>query len=224
MSTPRDQILGTLKTALKRDQRDPAAARARLAEHPANLIPARARGDAEARLALFTAEAERVEASVARIAGLAELPGEVARYLADNNLPPALRAAPSLDQVAWSEQPMLRISSGSAEGGDAVSVSRAFGAVAETGTLVFLSGPDNPTTLNFVPPNHIAVIHAANIDGDYEAVWTRLRGHMGAGAAMPRTVNWVTGPSRTADIEQTLLLGAHGPQRLHIVIVDDADA
>jgi L-lactate dehydrogenase complex protein LldG len=38
---------------------------------------------------------------------------------------------------------------------------------------------------------------------------------------MPRNVNWITGPSRTADIEQTLLLGAHGPQRLHIVIVDE---
>jgi L-lactate dehydrogenase complex protein LldG len=45
----------------------------------------------------------------------------------------------------------------------------------------------------------------------------------GGATLMPRTVNWITGPSRTADIEQTLLLGAHGPQRLHILIVNDLD-
>ena len=42
--------------------------------------------------------------------------------------------------------------------------------------------------------------------------------HYGKGQ-MPRTVNWITGPSRSADIEQTLLLGAHGPQRLHVIVV-----
>ncbi|MDD9877692.1 MAG: lactate utilization protein [Magnetovibrio sp.] len=221
MTLPRDQILGRLKSALDRENRPPEAARARLRDRPAGLIPERGQGAPADRLALFAAEAERVEATVARIPGPAALPREVARYLAETNQPPALRAAQSLADVDWSSQPMLKVTGGTADGADNCSISRAFGGVAETGTLVFLSGPDNPTTLNFVPPTHIAVIRAADIAGDYEAVWARLRAEAGGGAYMPRTVNWVTGPSRTADIEQTLLLGAHGPQRLHIVILDD---
>ena len=120
---------------------------------------------------------------------------------------------------------MLELSSGIASGDDAVGLSRAFGGVAETGTLVFLSGPDNPTTVNFLPPTHIAVVAASDIAGNYEQVWARIRAaspEIEPGkSTLPRTVNWVTGPSRTADIEQTLLLGAHGPQRLHIIVIDN---
>jgi L-lactate dehydrogenase complex protein LldG len=90
--------------------------------------------------------------------------------------------------------------------------------VAESGTLALLSGPDNPTTLNFLPDTHIVVVDAGDIVGDYETVWRRLRERYGAGS-MPRTVNFVTGPSRSADIEQTIILGAHGPRALHILVV-----
>ena len=119
---------------------------------------------------------------------------------------------------------MLERDVGIAAGADTVGLSRAFAGVAETGTLVFLSGPDNPTTVNFLPPTHIAVLRAGDLAGSYEQVWARVRAESGENAEktqLPRTVNWITGPSRTADIEQTLLLGAHGPQRLHIVVVDD---
>ena len=88
----------------------------------------------------------------------------------------------------------------------------------QTGTLALVSGPDNPTTLNFLPETHIVVIEAAKIVGNYETFWEMLRAAYGEGA-MPRTVNFITGPSRSADIEQTLLLGAHGPRALHIIIV-----
>jgi L-lactate dehydrogenase complex protein LldG len=58
-----------------------------------------------------------------------------------------------------------------------------------------------------------------------EDAWAKLRqAHPGAtlsGESMPRTVNFITGPSRTGDIEQKILMGAHGPRRLHIVIVED---
>jgi L-lactate dehydrogenase complex protein LldG len=84
---------------------------------------------------------------------------------------------------------------------------------------VLLSGPDNPTTIHFLPDTHIVVVRAADIVGDYETVWRRLREKLGPGA-MPRLVNLITGPSRSADIEQTLLLGAHGPRALHIVVVE----
>jgi len=97
-------------------------------------------------------------------------------------------------------------------------VSHAFGGVAETGTLVLTSGQDNPTSLNFLPDNHIVVIEAKDIAGDYESIWPRLREKFGDGL-MPRAVNLITGPSRSADIEQTLILGAHGPRRLHVILV-----
>ena len=86
------------------------------------------------------------------------------------------------------------------------------------GTAVMVSGPENPSTLNFLPDNHIVVVAAKDIAGDYESVLARVRSTYGKGR-MPRTVNFITGPSRSGDIEQTLLLGAHGPRRLHVVVV-----
>jgi L-lactate dehydrogenase complex protein LldG len=96
-------------------------------------------------------------------------------------------------------------------------VSHAFGGVAETGTLIVASGPDNPTTLNFLPDTHIVVIDAKDIAGDYETVWQRVRETFGD--ALPRAINMITGPSRSADIGQILILGAHGPRRLHVLVV-----
>jgi L-lactate dehydrogenase complex protein LldG len=98
-------------------------------------------------------------------------------------------------------------------------VSHAFGAVAETGTLVLASGADNPTTLNFLPDNHIVVVDANDVAADFESVFARLRARYGE-RQLPRVVNMITGPSRSADIQQTLILGAHGPRRLHVIICD----
>jgi L-lactate dehydrogenase complex protein LldG len=122
-----------------------------------------------------------------------------------------------LTAMPWG-QTALDVSAGRSDGGDPNAVSHAFGGVAESGTLAMLSGPDNPTTLNFLPDNHIVIVSAADVAGDYETIWQRLRERLGKGT-LPRTVNLITGPSRSADIEQTLLLGAHGPRTLHIIIV-----
>ena len=100
-------------------------------------------------------------------------------------------------------------------------MSHAFAGVAETGTLVMASGPDNPTTLNFLPDTHIVVVDAKDIAGDYETVWARVRENFGIDA-LPRAINMITGPSRSADIAQILILGAHGPRRLHVLIVGEA--
>jgi len=223
MTDTRSQILTTLKTALRRDQRPPHAAEQRLRERPVNLVPERGQGDHEDKIQLFSGEAQLVEASVVRISALSAAPAAVTGFLGDHNLPSQVRVAPSLKDIAWATQPMLKAEQGLPQADDPTSITMAFGGVAETGTLVFLSGPDNPTTLNYVTPNHIAVVAAQDIAGDYETVWGRIRAENKApeGKFMPRTVSWVTGPSRSADIEQTLLLGAHGPQRLHIVIVDE---
>jgi L-lactate dehydrogenase complex protein LldG len=96
-------------------------------------------------------------------------------------------------------------------------VTAAFAAIAETGTLMALSGPDSPTTLNFLPDNHVVILRASQVMGAYEDGWDKLR----RTGALPRVVNFITGPSRTGDIEQKILLGAHGPRRLHIILIED---
>ncbi len=85
---------------------------------------------------------------------------------------------------------------------------------------MLVSGPQSPTTLNFLPETHIAVLRASRMVGPYEDAWERVRALYGRGG-LPRTVNFITGPSRSADIEQTIQLGAHGPRRLHIVLIED---
>ncbi len=190
----------------------------RIAEAPAGVVPKRGQGDLPARIATFKAEAERSQASVAEVDSLADAPAEVARFLRDSNGPATVRmgADPRLDALPWGETAQ-EISSGPSDGHDVNAVSMALAGIAETGTLALVSGADNPTTLNFLPDNHIVVVRREDIVADYESAFARLRSVFGKGGA-PRTLNLVTGPSRSADIEQTLLLGAHGPRRLHIVV------
>jgi L-lactate dehydrogenase complex protein LldG len=114
--------------------------------------------------------------------------------------------------------PVLERRFGAAEAEDVASLSRAVAAAAETGTLFLVSGPDNPTTLAFLPELHTILIRAEDILGSYEDAFDRLRALYGGGA-LPRSVNMISGPSRTADIEQTIVRGAHGPKRLHVVLL-----
>ena len=82
------------------------------------------------------------------------------------------------------------------------------------------SGADSPTTLNFLPETEIVLLPAEGVVGGMEEAWARLRNRLGK-AGLPRTVNFITGPSRSADIGQKLQMGAHGPRRLHILVVGD---
>ena len=118
---------------------------------------------------------------------------------------------------------MLEIRSGRAEDADQVGVTACFAGIAETGTLMLVSGPESPTRNNFLPDTHIVVMRGKQVAATYEEGWARLRAARQAEgpAVMPRTVNFITGPSRTGDIEQRIELGAHGPRRLHIVLIDD---
>lgn len=198
----------------------------RMVNAPISILPARGQVDGAARLALFQRMAEAAQASVSVVINPSEVPGEVARVLRDANLPATLRMGddPRLAAMPWSDT-TLEISRGPSRGGDLNAVSHALAGVAETGTMVLTSGADNPSTLNFLPDNHIIVVSADEIARDYESVWATLRTRFGKGI-LPRTVNWITGPSRSGDIEQKLLLGAHGPRKVHIVIVgtDISDA
>jgi len=227
----RDTILARIRSGLGRGALAGEAAAeiaGRVAEHRRNLIPARAASlDTAGRIELFVAMAEAVQTTVARVNKDIDIPNEVARYLATENLPAELKMAPDpdLDSIPWSERPLLSIQRGKAEPADAVSLTPCLGAIAETGTLMLVSGETTPTTLNFLPDTHIVVLRASQVVAGYEEGWELLRRRPGNGPqSLPRVVNFITGPSRTGDIEQKIELGAHGPRRLHIILVDDAKA
>jgi L-lactate dehydrogenase complex protein LldG len=220
MSEARGDILGAIRRA-RRDAGDPGAVDGRLAGHRRNLVPARAASrDHAGQVALFAEMAEEVQTTVARVARLDDVPGALADWLAGQNLPAEFVMSPDklLDDVPWGERPLLRFRRGKPEPTDLTGVTACFAGISETGTLMLVSGPESPSTLNFLPDNHVAVVRASQVVGTYEDGFDRLR----AAGAVPRTVNFVTGPSRTGDIEQKIQLGAHGPRRLHIVIVDGA--
>ena len=189
-------------------------AQERLRNPKANLIPERAQKPRAELIKLFQAMLEKSGAKVTRVRALKALPEAIAAQLRENNLPMRLRlgADPVFDGLR-AEPGMLELHAGPAEASDEVGLSHAVAGAAETGTLFLVSGPDNPSTLNFLPETHIAVISASDIAGSYEDCWAKLRK-----SPMPRTVNLISGPSRTADIEQTIVMGAHGPRNLLVFI------
>jgi L-lactate dehydrogenase complex protein LldG len=195
----------------------------RLDGHPKGVVPARGQLPPQERLDLFARMVEAAAGTVERAANAADVPVAVAAFLRGLNLPLRVRHGddPRFAALPWGNAPALEVLVGPSDGHDLAAISHAFTAVAETGTLVLTSGPDNPTTLNFLPDVHIVVVEAGDVVGDFETVMERLRARFGAGT-MPRTVNMITGPSRSADIEQTLLLGAHGPRKLHVIVVGEA--
>jgi L-lactate dehydrogenase complex protein LldG len=223
--TARDDIMSRIRRAQQVSGPRPALHRAAPDRH----LAAHARGPAISRTALdqaglvelFLAEAGRAAASVERLASFRDVPGALVDFLARENLPARVVMAPdpALDEVPWADRPLLTIRRGPSDGNDLVSVTAAFAAVAETGTLMLTSGPDHPTTLNFLPETHVVVLRRDQVVAGLEDGFDRLR----ARGAIPRAVNLVTGPSRSADIGQELQLGAHGPRRLHILLVDDGE-
>ncbi len=219
----RDDILEALRRSHRRgplDRDAQAGIEERMGRHPRGPQLARVALDSAALVDLFAAKATAAAATVDRISTVTEIPAAIAAYLARENLPAQLIVAPDpqLDDVPWQNRPMLTLRRGAARATDLTSVTGAFAGIAETGTLMLTSGPQSPTTLNFLPETHIVVLRRGQIVGALEDAWDRLRGRLGH--TMPRTVNFITGPSRSADIGQQLQMGAHGPRRLHIVLVE----
>ena len=224
----RERVLGNIRRALRRaGPADPAALERRLGQAPPGPLPARGQLPRAERIEMFVKMALQSKASVARVADRADVPGAIANYLASENLPARLRLSPDakLTDLAWHTRPLIEITAGPSDGNDAVSLCHAEAGIAETGTLMMASGAESPTTLNFLPETEIVLLPADSVVGAMEEAWARLRARLGVPAegarTLPRTVNFITGPSRSADIGQKLQMGAHGPRRLHIVLVGD---
>jgi len=128
-----------------------------------------------------------------------------------------LGSGPLLDATQWTDS--VFVYRKAADKDTKVALSEAVAAVAETGTLVVCSGPTVPLSQNYLPDDHLIVVDSRRIVRHMEDAWTMLRA---TGAAAARAVNLITGPSKTGDIEQTIQYGAHGPRRLHVLIVEQA--
>jgi len=222
----RDTVRSAIRRALHAGEGDAtrdAAVAERLGQRPRGIVPKRGDLPPAERVALFRTMAERADATVEQIGKTDDVPEAVARYLRDRNLPASLRmgADARLASLDWSGSP-IDVAHGPSDGNDTAALSHATTGIAEIGAVVLTSGPDNPTTLNFLPDAHVVVIDAGDIVGDYETAWDRIRVATGD-RTMPRTVNIIVGPSRSGDIQQTILLGAHGPRNVHILIVGEAD-
>jgi L-lactate dehydrogenase complex protein LldG len=220
----RETVLAKIRASLRAcgpDHDRRAAVDQRIAGKPSHLIPERVKGKTrEQLLKLLRGFLESQSATVLEIASRADLPSALAGYLRSNNLPPRLRVGgdPYLTQIPWGQEPQLEVILGRAQPNDEVGLSHATAAVGETGTLVLASGADNPVTLNFLPETHVVVVEEEDVVGPYEEAWAKVRARFGD-RVMPRTVNMISGPSRTADIGGRIVLGAHGPRRLCVIIV-----
>jgi L-lactate dehydrogenase complex protein LldG len=218
----RDAVLGGVRKALGRTAPGESAraeALAYIAAHrqgPRPAMPA----DLVAR---FIERATDMASTVERIDAPGEVPRAVARYLDALDLPPAIAGQKSRGGVCWPEFASLdwdaaglRIEARPTDGNDRLGITGCFCAIAETGTLVFITGAQTPTGTMLLPDTHVCVVRAERIVSGMEEAFARVRGEHGA---MPRAVNLVSGPSRTGDIEQTIVLGAHGPFRVHILVL-----
>ena len=212
----REAVLARVRAALGRrgpDDAARAAAHAYLAERRQGPRPAMP-GDLVQR---FLQRATDMESTVERVTASHSVPGAVARYLDRAQVSKEATGIcwPELATLGWREAG-LSIESRPTVGHDALGITGCFCAIAETGTLVFLTGTETPTGTFLLPETHVAIVRSDQIVAAMEDAFARIRAERGQ---LPRAVNLVSGPSRTGDIEQTIVLGAHGPRRLHIVLV-----
>ena len=205
----RDSILARVRRATGGGDPDAVAART---GQPAP-VPAAARTEGDARIDQFIEKAVAADATASRLASLDDLPKALANELRNRNLPAAIRSG--ADPAFARDWGGIEHSVGPGRLDEPATLSRAELAMAETGTLVLASGPANPVTLTFLGETHFVVVRAEDIQAGFEDMWAAWR----ARGLDPRTVNLVTGPSRSADIGQTLQLGAHGPVALHVFVV-----
>ena len=211
----RESILGKIRRRQQRGGSSPASAEL---EQMTTYLRRRPRGPlpplGEDLVVRFLSRAEASATSVERVAGEAQVPAAVARYLDARQLSKSGCVWPSLARLDWSAAG-LELEARAARGEDLLGVTGVFCALAETGTLVVASGADTPSSVSLLPETHVAVVPLERLVAHMEDAWELLRAEFGH---LPRAVNFISGPSRTADIEQTIVLGAHGPARVHVIL------
>ena len=214
----RENILNRIRTNQKRlgttPQSELDSAASFIASHPQGPRP---RADWPDMIVRFKEQALRLSSSVDEVKATAEIPAAVARYLQGLNLPLNGICWPALAALNW-QAAGLTMEDRPTLGSDQVGVTGCFCAIAETGTLLLTSSATTPNAASLLPATHIAIVNASRIVQGMEEAWNLLRAEL---KQLPRACSFISGPSRTADIEQTLVIGAHGPYRVHIILVDE---
>lgn len=204
----REAILGAVRASLGRGALDDAKRAELDTRLPAHTRP----GQDDDAVERFVQKFESRAGTVARIDSREQIVAAIEAYRAAHDLGKKAAVGGALRELEWPAG--WRVHHGPAGIDEALSVTTCFTAVAETGSLIFASGPDNPITHNFVPDDHVVVLERSQIVPYFEDAWTLLRQR-----GLPRATNVVSGPSRTADVEQTIQLGAHGPRRVHVILI-----
>jgi L-lactate dehydrogenase complex protein LldG len=210
----RQDILGRIRQRLGRTGDKPtalAAAPGASASHPRPTIV----GDLRQR---FVDQSLAQSTTVDCVMDWQQVPDAVARYLSATGRAKQVVGWPLLAGHPWSAAG-IEFDGRGARDGDTVGITGCYCAIAETGTLMVLSGPETPATVSLLPETHVAIVAASRVVAGMEEAWQLVRAER---AELPRAVNFISGPSRTGDIEQTIVLGAHGPYRVHVVLVSAA--
>ncbi len=160
-----------------------------------------------------------VNGTVEIVSSHSQVPGAVQEFLKTHDLPADMVMGDTefLRGIDWPDD--WNIERRSACKTDEVSVTDAICAIAETGTILIASSPQVSSTHLFVPENHVVVLDIGqlvrHLEDALQLVSQQVSGHS-------RGIHMVTGPSKTADVEQTIQYGAHGPRRLHAIFVDSS--
>jgi L-lactate dehydrogenase complex protein LldG len=213
----REDILGRVRRQLRRESAPADAGRDIDAWLAVRREGPRPTLDGEL-LSRFKEKSEALSTTVDVVAEWSAVPAAVARYLQNNGLPMQAVGWPLVSGHEWTAAGIAFQGRGAVDA-DLVGITGCYCAIAETGTLMLLSGPDTPASVSLLPETHVAVLAASRIVAGMEEAWNLARTELGV---LPRAVNFVSGPSRTGDIEQTIVLGAHGPYRVHVVVVAGA--
>ncbi|EKD55173.1 MAG: hypothetical protein ACD_60C00025G0070 [uncultured bacterium] len=219
MTNSREHILARIRKSLHRGKLtavDENKLEKEMQKHLPSTLPKHSISTKEELTQLFIDKATQSLAKIIAIESFLSAPSVIDNILKKEKLPLQIRMEndPLLSTLSWSQ---IEIKKGRAMESDKASLTHSFCGVAETGTLVLLSSEQSPTTLNFLPEIHIVLLSLNKIVGYYENAWDLIR----AEKNMPRTVNFITGPSRTADIEQTVQIGIHGPKQLYILLYEE---
>jgi L-lactate dehydrogenase complex protein LldG len=221
-ASARDAILARVRAALAHQGKRPQPAAARDAH-----IARRAHGPRPAMpddlVSRFLERATDMASTVERLPSRAAIPVSIARYLDALELPAAIAAQKSHRGVCWPEfadldwrGAGLEIEARPTTGDDRLGITGCLCAIAETGTIVVTSSAATPTATALLADTHIVVVREGDVVAGMEEAFERVRAKHDS---MPRAINMISGPSRTGDIEQTIVLGAHGPYRVHVLLV-----
>ena len=163
----------------------------------------------------FTRGLEKVFATHETVTTEAQISKAIERYLNQLDAGDELVVAPAVSKAGLLDNSSLQQRLAPTRGNEKNAVTLAYAGIAETGSLVMLSAADTPMTTNFLPDNFICVLKTRDVLNDMEALWSRMASEQ---RTMPRCLSLITGPSRTADVEQIIQMGAHGERRVHVIL------